>query len=92
MNIYIAFQTTFNIVTPIIVIIGDNIINAVIKELENIKNQNIDITNFQAKMEQFKNDFGRNYRLASERFKKAIDEIEATNPTVDDMLGTRGEE
>ena len=46
------------------------------KELENIKNQNIDITNFQVKMEQFKNDFGRNYRLASEKFKKAIDEID----------------
>lgn len=46
------------------------------KELENIKNQNIDITNFQAKMEQFKNDFGRNYRLASEKFQKAIDEID----------------
>ena len=46
------------------------------KELENIKSQNIDITNFQAKMEQFKNDFGRNYRLASERFQKAIAEID----------------
>lgn len=46
------------------------------KELENIKSQNIDITNFQVKMEQFKNDFGRNYRLASEKFKKAIDEID----------------
>lgn len=46
------------------------------KELENIKNQNIDITNFQAKMEQFKNDFGRNYRLASEKFQKAIAEID----------------
>lgn len=46
------------------------------KELENIKNQNIDITNFEARMEQFKNDFGRNYRLASEKFQKAIDEID----------------
>ena len=46
------------------------------KELELIKNQNIDITNFENRMEQFKNDFGRNYRLASEKFKKAIDEID----------------
>lgn len=46
------------------------------KELENMKNQNIDITNFQVKMEQFKNDFGRNYRLASEKFKKAIEDID----------------
>ena len=46
------------------------------KELELIKNQSIDITNFENRMEQFKNDFGRNYRLASERFQKAIDEID----------------
>ena len=46
------------------------------KELELIKNQNIDITNFEERMEQFKNDFGRNYRLASDKFKKAIDEID----------------
>ncbi|MCI8272661.1 MAG: DUF2130 domain-containing protein [Clostridia bacterium] len=46
------------------------------KELELIKNQSIDITNFENRMEQFKNDFGRNYRLASEKFKKAIDEID----------------
>ena len=46
------------------------------KELELIKNQNIDITNFEERMEQFKNDFSRNYRLASDKFKKAIDEID----------------
>lgn len=46
------------------------------KELELIKSQNIDITNFEKNMEQFKNDFGRNFRLASEKFKKAIDEID----------------
>ena len=46
------------------------------KELENIRNQNIDITNFEARMEQFKSDFGRNFRLASDRFEKAIIEID----------------
>ena len=46
------------------------------KELELIKNQNIDITNFESNMEKFKNDFGRNFRLASDKFKKAIDEID----------------
>ena len=46
------------------------------KELELIKNQNIDITNFENNMEKFKNDFGRNFRLASDKFKKAIDEID----------------
>lgn len=46
------------------------------KELEIIKSRNIDITNFEEKMEQFKNDFGRNYKIASEKFKKAIEEID----------------
>jgi len=46
------------------------------KELEIIKSKNIDNTNFKAKMQQSKNDFGRNYKLASEKFKKAIDEID----------------
>lgn len=46
------------------------------KELELIKNQNIDITNFESRMEQFKTDFSRNYRLASEKFQRAINEID----------------
>ena len=46
------------------------------KELELIKSQNIDITNFESNMEKFKAEFGRNYRLASEKFKKAIEEID----------------
>lgn len=48
------------------------------KELELIKNQNIDITHFEESMNNFKESFGRNYRLASERFQKAIDEIDKT--------------
>lgn len=48
------------------------------KELELVKNQNIDITNFENKINTFKEGFGRNYRLASERFKKAIEEIDTT--------------
>ena len=48
------------------------------KELEIIRNQNIDITHFEENMEAFKEGFGRNYRLASERFKKAIEEIDKT--------------
>ena len=48
------------------------------KELELVKNQNIDITNFENKINNFKEGFGRNYRLASERFKKAIEEIDTT--------------
>jgi len=60
------------------------------KELELIKTQNIDITNFEKNMEQFKNDFGRNFRLASEKFKKAIDEIDKSiaslQKTKEDLL------
>ena len=48
------------------------------KELELIKNQNIDITHFEESMNSFKESFGRNYRLASERFTKAIEEIDKT--------------
>ena len=48
------------------------------KELELIKNQNIDITHFEENINLFKEGFGRNYRLASERFKKAIEEIDKT--------------
>lgn len=48
------------------------------KELELIKNQNIDITHFEENINAFKEGFGRNYRLASERFAKAIEEIDKT--------------
>ena len=43
-----------------------------------MQNQNIDISNFEEEMNKFKEGFGRNYRLASEKFKKAIDEINQT--------------
>ena len=48
------------------------------KELEIVKNQNIDITHFEENINLFKEGFGRNYRLASERFAKAIEEIDKT--------------
>ena len=65
---------------PLITLIRNLAINSLEykKELQTIKNQNIDITNFEEKINSFKEGFGRNYRLASERFKKAIDEIDAT--------------
>ena len=47
-------------------------------ELIIAKNQNIDITHFEENMNSFKDAFAKNYRLASERFKKAIDEIDKT--------------
>jgi len=47
-------------------------------ELALTRQQNLDITNFEASMNDFKEQFGRNYRIASERFKTAIDEIDKT--------------
>ena len=48
------------------------------KELALVQNQQLDIRNFEENMNEFKEKFGRNYRLASEKFKKAIDEIDKT--------------
>ncbi len=45
-------------------------------ELELIKTQNIDITNFENELNDFKDKFSRNYNLASKKFKEAIDEID----------------
>jgi hypothetical protein len=47
-------------------------------ELALVKNQNIDITNFEDNINKFKEGFARNYELASRRFKTAIDEIDKT--------------
>ena len=46
------------------------------RELREIRNQQIDVENFEAAMNDFKDKFGRNYRLASERFQAAIKEID----------------
>ena len=48
------------------------------KELNIIRNQNIDITNFENDLNSFKDTFGRNWRLANEKFGKAIEEIDKT--------------
>ena len=45
-------------------------------QLALVRQQNIDVTNFEASLDDFKEKFGRNYRLASERFQKAIEEID----------------
>ena len=47
-------------------------------ELEAVRTQNIDITNFEESMNEFKDKFLRNTRLASEFFDKAVDEIDKT--------------
>ena len=48
------------------------------QELEVVRNQQLDIRNFEDNMMAFKEGFARNYRLASEKFKMAIDEIDKT--------------
>lgn len=45
-------------------------------ELALVKAQNIDVTNFENELNDFRDSFGRNYRLASEKFKTAIDSID----------------
>lgn len=46
------------------------------QELRQIQLQQIDISNFEKNMTSFKDGFNRNYRLAGEKFAKAIDEID----------------
>ncbi len=48
------------------------------KELQTVQNQNLDYAQFEENMNQFKNAFGRNYELASRKFKDAIDDIDRT--------------
>ena len=43
-----------------------------------MRNQNIDITNFEESMNDFKQKFSRNYELASKKFNIAIEEIDKT--------------
>ena len=46
------------------------------RQLAIARSQSIDVTNFENNLLAFKDAFGRNYRLASEKFKTAIDEID----------------
>jgi hypothetical protein len=47
-------------------------------ELALVRSQNVDITNFEEKINKFKEGFARNYELASRKFKEAIDGIDKT--------------
>jgi hypothetical protein len=65
---------------PIITLLRNAAMNSIQykAELALVKSQNIDITNFEEKMNTFKEGFARNYDLASRKFKDAIDGIEKT--------------
>ena len=62
------------------------------KERAIAKSQSVDITNFENKLIEFKDKFGRNYRLASEKFQVAIDQIDksiaALQKTKDALLSS----
>ncbi len=47
-------------------------------ELAIVRNQNVDITNFENELDAFRTGFARNYELASKKFKTAIQEIDKT--------------
>lgn len=65
---------------PIITLLRNASMNALSykQELLAVKNENIDISNFEDSLLKFKDDFGRNYNLAHDHFNKAIDEIDKT--------------
>ncbi len=48
------------------------------KQLIQAQNKEVDVTNFEAKIEDFKSKFGRHYQLASTKFQAAIKDIDAT--------------
>lgn len=65
---------------PIITLLRNAALNSLEyrRELEIVKNQQVDILHFEENMNAFKEGFSRNYRIASEKFKRAIDEIDKT--------------
>ncbi len=65
---------------PIITLLRNAAMNSMTykAELSTIRNQNIDITDFEDNINSFKENFARNYDLASRKFKTAIDEIDKT--------------
>ena len=82
---------------PMITILRDAALNAMSykSELALVKNQNVDITNFEEKISTFKDGFTRNYEIASKKFAVAIDEIDKTidhlQKTKDALLSTENQ-
>lgn len=63
---------------PIITLLRNASLNSLKykQELETVRNQNIDITNFEQRLMDFKDSFSKNYQNAHDRFIDAIDEID----------------
>lgn len=79
---------------PIITILRNAAMNTMSykRDLALAKSRQVDLANFEIEMEKFKEGFGKNFRLASERFEKAIDEIDKTMAMLqrikDDLLSS----
>lgn len=62
------------------------------RELELVRQQNIDVMEFESKLEDFKDKFGVNYRRAADRFQKAIEEIDKSidhlNKIKENLIGS----
>ncbi|MBQ6183496.1 MAG: DUF2130 domain-containing protein [Clostridia bacterium] len=62
------------------------------EELALVKSQNIDVTNFENELHDFQDKFGKNFRLADEKFQSAINEIDKTiehlQKVKDNLLGS----
>ena len=65
---------------PIITLLRNAATNALTykQELQIVRNQNIDISNFEDNLLKFKEGFAKNYELAHKHFETAIDEIDKT--------------
>ena len=65
---------------PMITILRNTAMNSLgyKQELANVRNQEIDITDFEDKINAFKDGFSKNYDLANRQFNTAIDEIDKT--------------
>lgn len=65
------------------------------RELALVRQQNIDVTNFEDQLADFKDKFGRNYRIASDKFRKAIEEIDKSidhlQKIKDNLLGSENQ-
>ncbi len=65
---------------PIITLLRNAAMNSLKyrRELQAVRDQQLDLSHFEENMNTFKDAFSRNYRIASERFATAIDEIDKT--------------
>jgi hypothetical protein len=63
---------------PIITLLRNAALNSLKykSELAMVRSQNIDVTNFEDQLNDFRDSFGRSYRLASERFQDAVSSID----------------